>query len=98
MSDKIAGNLRFLRSTRVPEYSQREIAQKLHISRSAYSRYENGTFIPPLWFLRQAAAFYGISIDTLVNEDMIRSEKSKNENITQKDESANPGGEVKDHR
>lgn len=74
MSDKIAGNLRYLRTTRTPEYSQREVAQKLHISRSAYSRYEKGIYIPPLWFLQEVAAFYGISIDILVNEDLQGSE------------------------
>ena len=90
MNEKIAGNLRYLRTMREPEYSQREIAQKLNVSRSAYSRYENGVYIPPLWFLQIAAAFYGISIDALVNEDLKRSEETKNENITQKNESVDP--------
>ena len=70
MSKRIAGNLKYLRSTRYPNYSQREIAQKLNISRSAYSRYEKGIYLPPLWVLRVVAAFYGISLDELVNEDM----------------------------
>ena len=98
MNEKIAGNLRYLRTMREPEYSQREIAQKLNVSRSAYSRYENGVYIPPLWFLQIAAAFYGISIDTLVNEDLKRGEETKNENITQKDESADLRGDVEDNR
>lgn len=86
MSKRIAENLKYLRSTRYPNYSQREIAQKLNISRSAYSRYEKGIFLPPLWVLRVVAAFYGISIDELVNEDMKRRETTKNENLSQKDE------------
>ena len=86
MGEKIAENLKYLRSTRHPEYSKRELAQKLNISRSAYSRYEKGMYLPPLWVLREAAAFYGISLDDLVNEDLKRSETTKNENITQKDD------------
>ena len=86
MSKRIAENLKYLRSTRYPNYSQREIAQKLNISRSAYSRYEKGIFLPPLWVLRVVAAFYGISLDELVNEDMKRRETTKNENLSQKDE------------
>ena len=77
MSDKLAGNLRYLRTTRKPEYSQREFALKLRVSRSTYSRYENGLYIPPLWFLREVATFYDINIDSLINDDLTRSETSE---------------------
>ena len=98
MVGKIARNLRYLRTTRQPGYSQRELAHKLNISRSAYSRYEKGRYIPPLWFLNAAAMFYGVSIDQLVNKDLKRSENTKNENITQKDEPIDQCGEIEDNR
>lgn len=98
MVGKIACNLRYLRTTRQPGYSQRELANKLKISRSAYSRYEKGRYIPPLWFLHEVAVFYGISIDQLVNDDLKRSENTKNENITQKNEPINQCREIEDNR
>lgn len=98
MVGKIACNLRYLRTTRQPGYSQRELAHKLNISRSAYSRYEKGRYIPPLWFLNAAAVFYGISIDQLVNDDLKRSEYTKNENITQKNEPFDQCREIEDNR
>ena len=97
MVGKIARNLRYLRTTRQPGYSQRELAHKLNISRSAYSRYEKGRYIPPLWFLNEVAMFYGVSIDQLVNEDLKRSENTKNENITQADATFDKRRNTEDH-
>ena len=37
--ENIAENLRYLRASRDPVYSQREIAKKLHVSKSTYARY-----------------------------------------------------------
>ena len=51
MYENIGDNLHYLRYTRTPFYSQREVAQKLHVSKSTYARYEKGDLIPPLWFL-----------------------------------------------
>lgn len=82
MYDNIPLNLRYLRYTRMPHYSQREIAQKLHVSRSAYARYEKGTMIPPVWFLCEVAKFYNVDVAELFLNDMRRSEKTKNESIT----------------
>lgn len=78
-------NLKYLRSSRRPMYSQREMAQKLHVSRSAYCRYERGDCMPPLCFLQEISTFYGIEMNVLINEDLQRSEITKNENITQAD-------------
>ena len=85
MDNILPKNLKYLRSTRRPKYSQREIAQKLHVSRSAYCRYERGVCMPPLFFLHKISAFYGLEISELINEDLQRSEITKNENITQAD-------------
>ena len=48
MYENIGDNLHYLRYTRTPFYSQREVAQKLHVSKSTYARYEKGDLIPPL--------------------------------------------------
>lgn len=70
MYENIAENLRYLRSTRDPIYSQREVAQKLHVSKSTYARYEKGELIPPLWFLHEAAVFYGLEISVLMSKEL----------------------------
>ena len=82
MYENIAENLKYLRSTRVPMYSQREIAGKLHVSRSTYGRYERGELIPPLWFLHVAALFYGIEVSVLMSKEL----KEGNEEKECKDE------------
>lgn len=78
MYENIGENLRYLRSTRIPAYSQREAAQKLHVSKSTYARYEKGDLIPPLWFLYEAAAFYRLEINVLLSEDL-RKERENEE-------------------
>ena len=50
--------------------TQQEVADYLNCKREVYRRYEKGIYIPPLWFLQEVAAFYGINIDILVNEDL----------------------------
>lgn len=46
-------------------YSQEEIAEKIGISRQAYSRWENGSTIPDIEKCAMIADIYGISIDNL---------------------------------
>ena len=78
MYENIAENLRYLRASRDPVYSQREIAKKLHVSKSTYARYERGELIPPLWFLQipplwflhQVAVFYGVSVGVLLSKEL----------------------------
>lgn len=78
MYENIAENLRYLRSTRDPVYSQREVAQKLHVSKSTYARYEKGELIPPLWFLHEAAVFYGLEVSVLMSKEL-RKERENEE-------------------
>ena len=56
--------LRELREDR--DLKQRELAQMLRISRSAYSAYENGANAVPLEVLCALADFYGVSVDYLL--------------------------------
>jgi len=48
------------------DLKQRELAQMLRISRSAYSAYENGANAVPLEVLCALADFYGVSVDYLL--------------------------------
>lgn len=70
MYENIGDNLHYLRYTRTPFYSQREVAQKLHVSKSTYARYEKGDLILPLWFLHEVAAFYGIEVSLLLSDSL----------------------------
>ena len=45
------------------DWTQREMAEMLHISRSSYSAYENGTNAFPIEVLKSLAVLYGTSID-----------------------------------
>lgn len=66
MYENIGENLRLLRQSRRPEYSQREIAEKLKVNRNTYAKYEQGKLVPPVWFLYEVASFYGIDFFDLV--------------------------------
>lgn len=47
-------------------YKQREVAERLNISRQAYSNYERGARIPDIGTIICLAEFYRISLDCLV--------------------------------
>lgn len=83
MYENICLNLVYLRNTRIPPYTQRELAQKLHVSRNTYRRYEKGLRIPPLWFLNDVAKFYNIELKELISEDLRKGENIKNEDFSQ---------------
>ena len=46
--------------------SQQEVAQKIHITREAYSMYENGHRQPPYDILISLARYYHVSVDYLL--------------------------------
>ncbi len=49
------------------KFSQLKVAMDLAISREALSHYENGKRSPDLQMLRKLSAYFGVSIDFLVN-------------------------------
>lgn len=57
--------LRMIRKQK--KYSQLKVAMALNISREALSYYENGKRNPDLQMLRKMSAYFGVSIDYLVN-------------------------------
>lgn len=52
--------------------TQEELADKLHISRSGYARYETGDRTPPVETLMLFADFYETSLDYLMGRTSIR--------------------------
>ncbi len=51
--------------------TQRELAQRLCVSPSCYSKYEKGDHVPT-WFFVRLAEYYGISIDYIVGRSDIK--------------------------
>ncbi len=61
----IADNLRYLRN--IFGYTQMELSDKIHICRSTYATYENGTKIPGTETIFNLAKLYNISVDTILD-------------------------------
>lgn len=49
--------------------TQEELAEKLHVSRTAISKWESGRGYPNIDSLKAAAAFFGVTVDTLLSGD-----------------------------
>lgn len=60
----IGENICYLR--KISGYTQEEISDKIHVSRSTYASYERGSKIPPTNTLIDLAGVYGINMSTLV--------------------------------
>ena len=57
--------LRLIRKQK--KYTQLKVAMALNISREALSHYENGKRSPDIQTLRMLSAYFGVSIDFLIN-------------------------------
>ncbi len=66
----LSDNLRYLRH--VNKLSQRELGERIVVSRGRYSAYEQEVAEPPIDILKRLACYYHISIDLLVNADLQR--------------------------
>ncbi|MGB3180166.1 MAG: helix-turn-helix transcriptional regulator [Cyclobacteriaceae bacterium] len=64
---RLADRIKTLRSSK--GMKQREVAEKLQISRSAYAGYENGSRTIPLEKAIRLACLYHITVDELLNGD-----------------------------
>lgn len=51
--------------------NQQAVADALNCSQSVYSRYENGSYEPPIDVLIRLADFYGVTLDELVGRTPI---------------------------
>lgn len=50
-------------------FSQEDLAEKIHISRQAYAKWESGATVPDIEKCRLLANIYGVTLDSLVNPD-----------------------------
>lgn len=79
MSEKTVGEkLKELRS--FYRMTQDDIAELLSMSRTSFSKYENGAANPPLNVLRKLSAIYNVPIEYLIHDEMtainLRDEKN----------------------
>lgn len=63
----LKNNLVMLRS--LHGFSQEELAEKIHISRQAYAKWETGATVPDIEKCRLLAEIYGVTIDSLVKSE-----------------------------
>ncbi len=53
-------------------YTQRQIAEYLHIKQNTYSQYEIGVLNYPIEVLLKLADFYGVSVDYLLGRTSVK--------------------------
>lgn len=61
----IDANIKFLRKR--AGLSQEELAEKIDVSRQSVAKWENGESLPDITKCRDLAAFFGTTIDNLIN-------------------------------
>lgn len=76
----VAGNLAALRKAR--QLTQAQLAEQLHYSDKAVSKWERGESLPDLAVMKQLADFYGILIDDLLLTPEQQSEKQAAQQTT----------------
>lgn len=79
MNSIFSKNLKLLRESL--DLKQDALAKKLDISRSLLSYYENGKGEPTMSVLKKMSSFFNISIDKLVNENLMLSDAFINQKI-----------------
>ena len=68
---KLAGNLRYLRE--INGYTQDQVRRRINVARQTYSTYETGRRVPSIDTVRSISELYGVSIDSLMKNDLSRS-------------------------
>lgn len=63
LSDKI------IKLRKAHGWSQEDLADELHVSRQAISRWENGTALPDAQNVLQISKLFGVTTDYLLNDD-----------------------------
>lgn len=83
MNTTVANKLKILRKKR--NWSQEEVAHRLHISQSAYGRIENGESFSWAAHLDAICVLYDVSPEELIKQDAViinKKNKKGNNNIT----------------
>lgn len=65
--DVLAGKLKKLRKSF--GMTQDDIAELLGMSRTSFSKYENGATVPPLNVMRKLSAIYNVPIEFLIHDE-----------------------------
>lgn len=55
-------------------YSQRQVAELLHLDRSTYTKYENGQCEPSIETLKKLKEIFGVSYDELLGGELSEAE------------------------
>ena len=72
----LARNLRYLRQQR--DWTQKEVADRLYLNRSAYTYYETGASQPAYDTLLRLAEMYGTMVQALLTEDLAAQTPTQN--------------------
>lgn len=64
----LSNNLRYLRARK--KLTQKEVADKLCISRGCYAKYEDSKSTPPLETMQKISSFFYVSIDLMVSVEL----------------------------
>ena len=52
-------------------FSQEQIAEKIHISRQAYAKWESGATVPDIEKCSLLAQVYGVTVDSLIKDEKV---------------------------
>lgn len=57
--------------------TQLQIAEKINVSRQAISKWESGNAVPSIENLKYLSELYGVSVDYLLNDDIVRTDQQE---------------------
>jgi DNA-binding XRE family transcriptional regulator len=75
----LARNLRYLRMSRSPCFSQKMLAKKLGVTQKSISRYENAKCLPPTHVFVALTEEFGLAMDELFMERLPQNIKKKDQ-------------------
>ena len=65
-------NQKLLELRKANNLTQSELAEKLHVSRQAISRWESGKTIPDIEILKKLSILYNVSLDEIINSSITK--------------------------
>ena len=74
-----AENLKMLRLLQFPRLTQEKLSNKLGVNRKTYAQYEQGTRMPPAWFVLNAANYFKVPVEQMLGEQLNKKGLKKKE-------------------
>lgn len=74
-----SANLRMFRLLQVPRLTQKKLANQLGVNRKTYAQYEQGTRMPPAWFVLNAANYFKVPVEQMLGEQLNKKGLKKKE-------------------